>query len=168
LKHLPLLLGLTLTACGYHVGNQVNLLPKDLHTIAIPAWNNATTQYKIAGFMAEAVTREMITRTRYTVVADPSKADATLTGSIANIFSSASTYDPVTNRTTGGQIVVQMQVRLVAKDGKVLFDRPHLEFRDRYEVSVNPGQFLDESQSTLQRISRDAARDIVSAVLENF
>ena len=38
----------------------------------------------------------MITRTRYKLVADPAQADATLYGSIANMFSNATTYDAVT------------------------------------------------------------------------
>ncbi|MDP9170963.1 MAG: LPS assembly lipoprotein LptE [Acidobacteriota bacterium] len=163
-----LLLGLTCAGCGYRVGGQANLLPKDIHTIAVPAWGNITTQYKLPVYMAEAVSRELNSRTRYTVIADPTKADATLYASIANMFSNATVFDATTGRGTGAQIIVQIQVRLVAKDGKVLFTRPNLEFRDRYEISLNPGQYLDESQATLQRLSRDVARTVVSAILENF
>jgi outer membrane lipopolysaccharide assembly protein LptE/RlpB len=168
MRFLAGLLVLALAGCGYHVAGSANLLPKEIHTIAIPPWANATTQYKLAGYMAEALSREMITRTHYKIVADPSKADATLIGSIANMFSNATTYDVVTGRSTGAQVIVQIQIRLVARDGKVLFIRPNLEFRDRYEISVNPGQYLDESQGTLQRLSRDVSRTIVSSVLENF
>jgi hypothetical protein len=150
------------------VAGAANLLPKEIHTIAVPAWGNATTQYKLSGYMAEATTRELITRTRYTVVADPSKADAALLGSVVNMFYNATTYDVLTGRSTGAQTVIQVQVQLIGKDGKVLFTRPNLEFRDRYEISVNPGQYLDETQGTLQRLSRDVARTVVSAVLENF
>lgn len=158
-----------LAGCGYHVaGEGAALLPKEIHTIAVPAWANATTQYKLSNYMAEAVSRELITRTHYGVVADPSKADAAVYGAIANIFSNATVFDPTTGRGTGAQIIVQIQVRLVGKDGKVLFTRPNLEFRDRYEISTDPGQYLDESQGTLQRLSRDVARTVVSAVLENF
>jgi hypothetical protein len=71
-------------------------------------------------------------------------------------------------RGTGAQITVVLQVRLVGKDGKVLFNRPNLEFRDRYELAVDPRQYIDESQATLERISRDVARTVVSSILENF
>jgi hypothetical protein len=168
LKPLALVTALSLGACGYHVGGQANLLPKEIHTIAIPQWGNVSTQYKLAGYLSGSVSRELISRTRYNVVADPAKADATLYGSIANVFSNVTVVDPLTSRGTGAQIVVQIQVRLVAKDGKVLFTRPNLEFRDRYEISLTPGQYLDESQATLERLSRDVARSVVSAILENF
>jgi len=161
-------LALSLTACGYHTAGQVNLLPKNMHTIAIPQWGNVSTQYKLAGYMSEAVSREILSRTGYNVVADPSKADATLYGNIANVFSNATVFDPTTGRGTGAQIIVQVQVRLIGKDGVVLLNRPNMEFRDRYEISVDPKQTLDESQATLGRLSRDIARTIVSAILENF
>ena len=157
-----------LSACGYHVGGTGDLLPKDIHTIAVTPWNNASTQYKISGYVSEAVSRELIARTRYSVVADPGKADATLTGSIVNIFSNATVSDPSTGRGTGAQIIVQIQVRLTAKDGKVLFERPNLEFRERYEISVDPRQYFDESQPALLRLSRDVARTVVSAILKGF
>jgi outer membrane lipopolysaccharide assembly protein LptE/RlpB len=159
---------LFLSGCGYHVAGTANLLPKDIHVIAAMPWNNASTQYKLSGYISEAVSRELIARTRYSVVADPGKADATLTGSIVNIFSNATVSDPSTGRGTGAQIIVQIQVRLTAKDGKVLFERPNLEFRERYEISTDPKQYLDESQAALDRLSRDIARSVISAILENF
>jgi hypothetical protein len=118
--------------------------------------------------MSEAVAREFISRTKYAVVADPKQADATLIASIVNMFSNVTVSDPVTGRGAGAQITLQIQLRLVGKDGKVLFTRPNFQFLDRYEISVIPGQYIDESQATLQRLSRDAARSIVSAILENF
>jgi hypothetical protein len=61
-----------------------------------------------------------------------------------------------------------VQIKLVAKDGKVLFTRPNFNFLDRYEISIVPGQYIDESQATMARLSRDLARSVVSAILENF
>ncbi len=168
MKRLCLLLGLAAAGCGYHVGPQGSLLPKTIHTVAIPQFGNVTIQYKLASYMSEAVTREFITRTRYKVVANPAAADATLYGSIVNYSSNATVSDPTTGRGTGAQIIVNVQVKLVAKDGKVLFTRPNYVYLDRYQISIYPGQYIDESQATLQRISRDLAKAIVAAVLENF
>jgi len=63
---------------------------------------------------------------------------------------------------------VQIQLRLVGRDGKVLYARPNFQFQDRFEISVIPGQYIDESQATLQRLSTAVARSIVSSILENF
>ena len=173
MKHALILTALISTAmalagCGYHVGGQTNLLPKEIHTIAVPQFGNVTVQYKLAGYMSEAVTRELVSRAKYTVIADPKQADATLTGSIVNYFASQTVSDPTTGRGAGGQVTVQIQLRLVGRDGKVLYARPNFQFQDRFEISVIPGQYIDESQATLQRLSTAVARSIVSSILENF
>ena len=168
MKHALILTVLALAGCGYHVGGQTNLLPKEVHTIAIPQFGNVTVQYKLAGYMSEALTRELVSRTQYTVIADPRQADATLTGSVVNYFASQTVSDPISGRGAGGQVTVQIQLRLVGRDGKVLYTRPNFSFQDRFEISVIPGQYIDESQATLQRLSRDVARSIVTSILENF
>jgi hypothetical protein len=161
-------LAIFLGGCGYHVAGNTNLLPKTLHTIAVTPFGNGTTQYKLSTYLSEAISRELIARTGYAIVADPGKADATLSGGIANVFTNPTVADPVTGRGTGVQVIVLLQVKLVGKDGKVLFNRPNLEFRDRYEISVDAKQYLDESQAALSRLSKDVARTVVSAILENF
>jgi outer membrane lipopolysaccharide assembly protein LptE/RlpB len=167
---LTLLFAVALTGCGYHVAGTANLLP-GVYTIAVPPWSNASIQFKLSDYLSEAVTRELITRTRYSVVSDPAKADAVLSGAVANMISSASVVDSTgaqAGRSTAGQMVVYLQVRLIDKNGKVLFNRPNLEFRERYEISIDPKQYFDESQPAMQRLSRDVARTVVSAILENF
>ena len=159
---------LLLTSCGYHVAGGANLLPTEIHTIAVTPFRNASIQYKLSDYLTEAVSREMIARAHYRIVADPAKADAVLTGAVANLFSSAVVADPVTGRSSAAQVVVLIQAKLIDKSGKVLFERPNIEFRERYEISVSPQQYFDESQAALQRLSRDVARTVVSAILENF
>jgi hypothetical protein len=168
MRGLVLFLSVALWGCGYHTANSAHVLPDTIHTIAVTPWANGSIHYKFADQIAEAVSRELITRTRYTIIADPAKADAVLSGSVVNIFSSATVNDPVLNRSTAGQVTVQLQVKLIAKDGKMLFIRPSLEFKERYEIAPAPGQYFDESEVSLQRVSGDAARAIVSAILESF
>jgi hypothetical protein len=64
---------------------------------------------------------------------------------------------------------VVLQVKLTDRsDNKVLFERPNFEVRERYEISTDPRAYFEESDVALDRLSRDVARSIVSAVLENF
>lgn len=170
MRFLAIFAALILGGCGYHTAGSVNMLPESIHTIAVTPWANGSVQYRLSDRIAEAVSRELISRTKYRIVADPAKADATLSGSVANVFSSATIVDPSPNGkgSIGGQVTVQIQARLIAKDGKVLFNRPNLEFHDRFEIGTNPAQYLDETEVALDRVSRDVARTVVSAILENF
>lgn len=165
---LALLLSVFLSGCGYQVAGQANALPDTVHTIAVTPWLNGSTQYKLSDRLAEAMSRELITRTRYRVIADPAKADAVLSGSVANMFSNATISDPIGGRSTGGQVIIQIQVKLVERGGRVLFNRPNLEYRERYEIGIDPRQFFDASEVALDRLSRDVSRSVVSAILENF
>ena len=168
--HLALCLILfALTCCGYHVAGTTDVLPKNVKTIAVPAFGNITTRYKISDLLAAAITREFISRTRYQVVSDPSQADAVLSGSVVNFISYPTIFDSKTGRAAGVQAIVMMQLSLRDRaTNAVLFDRPHMEFRQNYEISVDPQAYFDESEVGMDRLSRDVARSVVSAVLANF
>jgi outer membrane lipopolysaccharide assembly protein LptE/RlpB len=158
-----------LSGCGYHVAGTVNALPTNVKTIAIPAFGNTTTRYKLGDQMVAALTREFIARSRYRIVADPSDADAVLTGSVINFFAYPTVFDPTTSRAAGVQAIVQLQVTLRDRaNNKVLFSRPHMDFRQNYEISVDAKTYFDESSIAMERLSRDLARSVVSAILENF
>ena len=62
--------GVALNSCGYHVAGQANLVPKTVHTIAVPPFANATVRYKLTDLMPEALSRELIARTHYQVIND--------------------------------------------------------------------------------------------------
>jgi hypothetical protein len=158
-----------LASCGYHVAGKTNLLPKTLHSIAIPAFGNASTQYKVSDLLAAALTREFISRTRYQITADPNTADAVLSGAVVNFYSYPTVADPTTGRATGVQVIVILQISLRERaTGKILFNRPNMEVRERYEISIDPKTYFDESEGAMQRLSRDVARSVVSGILENF
>src|SRR5438552_767428 len=53
-----------ISSCGYHVAGKADLVPKNVKTIAIPAFTNVTTRYKLTDRLPEAITREFISRTR--------------------------------------------------------------------------------------------------------
>jgi hypothetical protein len=160
---------LILVSCGYHVAGATSVLPKNVKTIAVPAFSNNTNRYKIAELVTSAVAREFITRTHYKIVAQPDNADAVLSGSVVNFFAYPTTLDPRTARAAGVQVIVYLALSLRDRStNAVLFDRPHMEFRQTYEISVDPQKYFDESDVAMDRLSRDVARTVVSAVLENF
>jgi RNase P/RNase MRP subunit p29 len=143
-----------------------DLLPQTIHTIAIPAWGNVTTRYKLTDRIPEALAKEFIGRTRYRIVSDPNKADAVLRGTIVNYVSGATI---VVQNATAVDVHVYLSVTLTEREtGKVLFTRPAMEVRERYEVSVDPKQYFEESDAALERVSKFVAQQLVTAILANF
>jgi hypothetical protein len=159
-----------LGSCGYHIAGSgtTNLLPTNVQTIAIPGFSNVTTVYKVTDMLSEAVTREFISRTKYHISSDPSTADATLRGFVTQISTFPTVYDPVTFRAANVEVHVNLRVTLTDRSGKVLYERPGFEVRERYEISVDPTVYFDESEFAMRRLSKDVAKTVVSAILENF
>src|ERR1700691_1949929 len=56
--------------CGYHLGGQADLIPKNVKTIAIAGFSNGTVQYQVATILTADVVREFHSRTHYTIVTD--------------------------------------------------------------------------------------------------
>lgn len=164
-----LLASLALSGCGYHVGGRADLMPKTVRTIAIPAFANGTTRHALARSLAADITREFISRTRYVIVADPNEADAILNGDLANIAVWPVASDPQASRAAAVQVVVTLNINLTERNGgKVLYSRNGAEFHERYEISRDPRAYFDESGPAVDRLSRDVARSVVSAILEDF
>jgi outer membrane lipopolysaccharide assembly protein LptE/RlpB len=162
-------LSLLAPGCGYHVSGHADVLPKNIKTIAVPAFANATTRYRITERLPAAITREFIARTRYNIVADPNQADAVLTGTVMTYAAFPTTFDPQTGRASAVQVYVHLQIMLRdRKTGAVLYSRPDFEARERYEISTDPRAYLEESDPALERLSQYVARMVVSGVLENF
>ena len=155
--------------CGYHVAGHANVLPAQIHSIAVPAFSSSTVQYGVAERFTSAVKQELIQRTRYQITSDPTTADAVLSGGVVNTFSSPTTIDATTGRASAVQIVVILQISLRERvSGKVLFNQPNFQVRERYEISVDPKTYFDESGGAIDRLSRDIARTVVSGILEKF
>jgi hypothetical protein len=155
--------------CGYKVSGHADLLPTNIKTIAIPAFGNVTGRYRLTEMMPRALTREFISRTRYQVVPEESAADAILRGAVVNYMFFPQVIDQVTGRAAGVQVLVVLQLTLYDREsGKVLFTRPTMEVRNRYEIAIDPKAYFEESDTALERVSQDVARTVVSSVLENF
>jgi outer membrane lipopolysaccharide assembly protein LptE/RlpB len=162
---LALLAALT-SGCGYHIAGKADLMPKNIKTIAVPAFTTNQPRPKLARLLATNIAQELTSRTKYNIVADPNQADAVLKGNLSLVQVFQTISDPATGRATGAEIIVTMQINLVERaTGKVLFTRPSVEFRQRYEISIDPQTYFDESGTAIQRVARDAADTVVTAIL---
>jgi outer membrane lipopolysaccharide assembly protein LptE/RlpB len=169
IKYLAILVPLLLASCGYKFAATDTVLPKTIHTIAIPAFNNLTIRYKLTDQIPEAISREFLTRTRYKVVSDPNTADAVLRGGVLNYSFNPTIFDPATGRAAYAELRVSLSVTLTERaTGKVLFERKNFDVRETYQISPDATQYFEESDPALKRAGQQVARSIVSAVLENF
>ena len=155
--------------CGYHVAGHASTLPSEWTDIAIPAFKNDTTTYRIEQRMTEAVIREFITRTKYKVVQDPANADAVLKGEVISIETDPVLFQATTGEVTTMLVTVHTKVELTdTKSEKVIYKNDDMVFRDQYQISTDVKSFFQEEDPALDRMSRDLASHLVSNVMENF
>lgn len=155
--------------CGYQVGGRASSLPPETKTIAVPAFQNRTTHFKIEQKLTAAVIREFLERTKYRVVSDEAAGDLVLHGTIKNLSTAPVIFDPRTGRATTVLVLVEASIELVdPKTHRKIFENPNYSFREQYEIAGDLEGFFEEREPALDRLARDFAATVVTAILENF
>jgi outer membrane lipopolysaccharide assembly protein LptE/RlpB len=163
------LIALTIAGCGYHVAGRAAQLPSEWKDIAVPAFTNDTTHYRIEQRFTQAVIRELITRTKYRVVQDTQNADAVFHGEVVSIETSPVLFEATTGEVTTMLVTVHVKIQLVdTKTQKPVYQNDDMVFRNEYQISSDVKSFFEEQDPALDRMSRDLATRLVSDVLENF
>ena len=158
-----------LISCGYHVAGRASHLPANWHTVAVPAFVNRTPTYRIEQRVTNAVVAEFLARTKYRLVPSANDADAVLNGEITDIQVTPLLFDAATGHVTTMLVTMRLKVSLVDEQTKKpVYANDNFIFRDEYQVSGDVNRFFQEESPALDRMSRDFASDLVSAVLEGF
>ncbi len=160
-----LLSGWFFAGCGYHVVGAAGNLPSGIQSLGIPAFKNQSREYKIEQQITAAVFREFSARAKVRVNSQSTDVDAVLEGEIRNLNATPITFGSDTFA-SAFLVTVDMSVKLVRlKDGAVLFDNPNFSFQERYVLNQKINQFFSEENSALDRLSRDFAASLASAIL---
>src|SRR5262249_7912504 len=124
------------SACGYHRAGLGEGLPKGIRTIGIPTLKNTTQNYEIEQRFTQALVREFVERSKFSIVSRDAGVDAVLRGEITAVGAAPIIYGRDTFQSTY-LITIFMKVSLVAtKTNKVIYRNDGLMFRDQYTVNA--------------------------------
>ncbi len=168
LRILATLALLSLTACGYHTVGASAHIPAGIRTLAVPAFTTRAQAFHTEFAFTQAVVHELNTRTKYLIVPKDTDADATLRGVILTQSASPLTYDSSSGQTSSYLITITARVTLTARDGRVLYQNDALPFREQFQSTQDTTSFIQEDSPAVQRLARDFAQTIVSAILESY
>jgi hypothetical protein len=169
-----LCLALAASGCGYSLAGRGSFLPAYIRTIGIPAFQNRSTVFNLETLLTEKVRAEFIGRGKYTVLPEATGVDALLTGEVTSVSVVPSSFNPQTQLASRYAITMTARIELRdVRENKVLWENPAVMFRQEYEATsgrsaTDPATFFQQDTDSLQRISREFARTIVSAILEAF
>jgi outer membrane lipopolysaccharide assembly protein LptE/RlpB len=167
---LPFLFALLgVAGCGYHTLGAATHMPPDMKTLSVPVFATRTDTYRTEAVVTNAVIRELAARTRLRVTPDEGgNPDAVLHGTILRETVAPLTYNSSTQQSSSYLITLEVAVKLVARDGKVLYENKNYVYREQYQSTADLPVFLQENPAAVQRLSREFARALVSDVLEGF
>jgi len=168
LRRLLLAPTLLLTGCGYHTVGSSAHLPPGVHTLAVPVFTTRAQAFHTEFAFTQAVIRELNTRTTFQILNKEGEADATLRGVILSQSASPLTYDSSSGQTSSYLITITARVTLTDRAGRVLYRNDSLPFREQYQSTQDVTSFIQEDSPAVQRIARDFAKSLVSAILESF
>ena len=116
-----LLLGLFLSGCsGYHLGPAKPAYLRDVHTIAVPMFRNATLLPRVESLVSSSVIKRLQQDGTFRI-ADESQADATLKGDVLSVGRApARSLRENVLATTEFNLVLRVRYTLTGKDGKTL------------------------------------------------
>jgi hypothetical protein len=144
-------------------------LPPQLHTVAVPAFQNNALRYKIEHRFTAAVIKELIHRGRgLHVQGEREGADAVVDGVIKNFyFSGVLLDDKGRARIFEVTVIAAVTVRDQTQN-RVLYDNQNYVFKGEYEFANDPRSFFNEEDPAIERLSRNFAESLVSILVNGF
>ena len=164
----------TNAACGYSLAGRGSFLPVYVRTIGVPTFANRSTVFNLETLLTQKVRAELIGRGKYQVLPEATGVDALLTGEVTGVTVAPSSFNPQTQ--LASRYAITMSARIELRDlheSKVLWENPSVIFRQDYEATsgrsaTDPAAFFQQDADSLERMSSEFARTIVSAILEAF
>jgi hypothetical protein len=151
------------SSCGYRLAGK-KLDNGRGQTIAVPTFGNKTTIYRLEQRLSEAVRRELIRRTRFDVVSEPS-GDVVVAGEVVSFSAIPVIFNPQ-GRGTSYSILVDMSVRLIdTRTGAVVFQNDHWTFREVFELAQVSADYVPEDTAAMDRLARRFASSLVASML---
>jgi len=137
-----------------------------VRTIAVPAFQNETAQFKIEQSLTGAVIHEFLARTSYRMQSQEEGSDAVLRGVVTSLYAGPIVFS---GRTTEVLMTVNLRVTLLdTRTQRILYEANDWVFRESYEVSADPRTYFAENEPAVERLSRQVASSLVTTLLESF
>jgi len=139
-------------------------LPSHIRTVAVPVFENRTTEIGIRENLTDAVTEALVTDGRLRVVG-PETADSVIKGTVVDYREQAYTYDRSENVQ---EYIVRIYVDISYEDIKnrtAIWEERRMEGWGTYDVSISPPE---EIETARERAIAKLAEDIVNKTLSGW
>jgi len=162
-KLAPALLLVVFTSCGYRLAARKGDVGAG-QTMAVPTFSNGTTNYRIEQRMSEAIRKEFARSTHYKVTSAPT-GDLVLRGEVVD-YNTGPTVLEENGRAAQYAVTVVLRVSVTeTATGKALFQNNGMVFRETFQLSQNPGDFVPEDPAAIERLAGKFASAVVANLI---
>jgi hypothetical protein len=161
-----LVLGAAISGCGIYSFSG-NTLPSHIKTIAVPIFQNDSTDPQIGNEVTDAITQRFLSDNRLKIAGER-RADAVLEGRITSYENKVYNYSA--GQTPEDYIVV-IRVAATLRDAsknKVIWKDEQMTISAVYSVLSNTAQPLKDESSARQKAERDLAEDMLARTFEQW
>lgn len=168
-----LLLGSILAGCGYSLVGRASNLPPDIEKIHIQSLRNQTNRLQVEQILTQEIIEEMVTRRRYEVVNQESRADAVLRGTVTGFEVRPVGFDS-DGLANNFQIVITADMRFERPpqggdtEPEVIWKNSRYVFRDDYPLEEGQVDYFDRENLAIEDTAEEFAETLVTDILEGF
>ena len=157
--------------CGYALVGRASTLPEDIREVYVAPLENETTRAQLEQFLTSALTDELVTRRRFTIVRTAGDADAVLEGAVTQFRVTPVTFNQ-DGRATEYEITIVAAMRFertgAADDAAPVWENDRYLFRETYEIDESAEDFFDRENEAIIQASQRFAESMVADLLEGF
>jgi outer membrane lipopolysaccharide assembly protein LptE/RlpB len=161
--------GLVLGGCGYGLVGRTSSLPEDIENIYVAPLTNRTTRTQVDLLLTQAIGEEFVKRRRFTLINEPHRADAVLTGVVSGFLERPVTFGQEEGRGREYEIQITADMQFSRPGAEEpIWVRNDYRFRETYEIDVSAADYFDRSDQAIVEVAEKFAEVIVIDLLEGF
>lgn len=158
---------LLLPACGYRLSGTGSSLPPHLKTIAIPVFQNKSSEPTIHARLTDTIRRAFLTDGRLKLVDQQEKANLLLTGTL-NFYDIRAVAFDTSDRATEYWVYLGVNIEVQDQVKNKLFQKENLRTRWNYRPTSSVVDSEANRQTALDEAYRDLAIRLVSLIIDQF
>lgn len=166
-------LALGLLGCGYTLAGKASNIPEDIREVYVEPLENATSRSQVEQILTQAITEELVTRRRFSIVNSAAEADAILGGTVLDFGVRPVTFDS-DGLATNFEIVITAdmafkRVPSAAEDeGEAIWSNARYIFREDYVLEGDGASYFDRENIAIEETAIRFADTMVTDLLEGF
>lgn len=158
--------------CGYALVGRGSNVPEDIRAVYVEPLKNSTPRSQIDQILTQAISDELVTRRRFSIVRSAEEADAVIAGTVVDFTVRPLTFDP-DGLASSFEITITANMRFQrvpteqGEEGEVIWKNSRYRFLEDYELGAG-ATYFDRENLAIEEASGPFAKTLLTDLLEGF